>query len=172
MKKKDGRALPHAVREKIGKRAVERVLAGESPEEVLGALGFHRSRIYQWLAQYRAGGEKAPETKPIAGRPRKLPQRYAEALRELVESDPRQLDFHDALWTRETIRELVASEFGVKVSVRSVGHILQRLGITVQRPRLKAYEQDPEAVKQWLQETWPEIQHRAKVAKAVIYFGD
>ena len=172
MKKRDGRALSHAVREEIRKRAVERVLLGESPEEVIAALGFHRSRIYEWLAQYRRGGEKALQTKPIAGRPRKFPERYAERLRALIKRDPRQLDFHDALWTREMIRELIASEFGVKVSVRSLSNILQRLGITVQRPRLKAYEQDPEAVKQWLQETWPEIQREAKAARAVVYFGD
>jgi len=147
-------------------------LGGESPEEVIAALGFHRSRIYQWLSQYRAGGEKALETRTICGRPRKFPERYADALRELIKSDPRQLDFHDALWTREMIRELIASEFGVEVSVRSVSNILQRLGITVQRPRLKAYEQDPQAVKQWLEETWPAIQREAKAAKAVMYFGD
>jgi hypothetical protein len=58
------------------------------------------------------------------------------------------------------------------VSVHSVSNILQRLGITVQRPRLKAYEQDPQAVKQWLEETWPAIQREAKAAKAVMYFGD
>ena len=46
MEKKDGRALPHAVREEIRKRAVSRVLAGESPEVVIDSLGFHRSCIY------------------------------------------------------------------------------------------------------------------------------
>lgn len=172
MRKRDGRALPHAVREEIRKRAVQRVLAGESPETVIEALGFHRSRIYQWLEQYREGGEQALDTKPIAGRPRKFPERYADALRELIKSDPRQLDFHDALWTREMIRELIASEFDVSVSVRSISNILHRLGISVQRPRLKAYEQDPEAVKQWLEQTWPQIQREAKASKAVVYFAD
>jgi DNA invertase Pin-like site-specific DNA recombinase len=57
MEKKDGRALPHAVREEIRKRAVSRVLNGESPEVVIESLGFHRSRIYDWLNQYRQRGE-------------------------------------------------------------------------------------------------------------------
>ena len=56
MEKKDGRALPHAVREEIRKRAVSRVLDGES-EVVIESLGFHRSRIYDWLSQYRQRGE-------------------------------------------------------------------------------------------------------------------
>ncbi len=40
MEKKDGRALPHAVREEIRKRAIARVMSGESPELVIEALGF------------------------------------------------------------------------------------------------------------------------------------
>ena len=57
MEKNDGRALPHAEREEIRKRSVSRVLAGESPEVVIDSLGFHRSCIYDWLNQYRRGGE-------------------------------------------------------------------------------------------------------------------
>ena len=59
MNKRDGRALSHAVREEIRKRAVVRVLNGESPEEVIKSLGFHRSCIYDWLAKYKEGGESA-----------------------------------------------------------------------------------------------------------------
>ena len=45
MNKMEGREIPHAVREEIRKRAVSRVLAGESPAAVIEALGFQRSRI-------------------------------------------------------------------------------------------------------------------------------
>lgn len=172
MTKKDGRALPHALREEIRKRAVERVLLGESPEQVIAALGFHRSCIYAWLAKYRAGGEQALGTKPIAGRPRKIPERCVEELRELIKSDPRQLGFHDALWTREMIRELLARKFDVKVSMRSIGNVLQQLGIKVRRKPLKECGKEPRAIKHWREESWPEIQQAAKMAKAQIYFGD
>ena len=172
MNRKDGRAIPHAVREEIRKRAVSRVLAGESPAAVIEALGFHRSVIYDWLKQYRRYGEGGLETKPISGRPRKFDEAlWADELRELIRP-PRQLDFDDALWTRDMIRELLKRQFRVKVSPRTVSNILKRLDITVQRPRLKAVEQDPEAVKQWLQEGWPAIRAEAKVAGAVVYFGD
>jgi transposase len=48
----DGRKLDHKTREQIRIRAVKLVQAGNSPEEVVKALGFHRSAIYQWLAAY------------------------------------------------------------------------------------------------------------------------
>jgi hypothetical protein len=46
MKEMDGRKLSHAALEEIRIRAVKRVEAGESPEVVIDALGFHRSAIY------------------------------------------------------------------------------------------------------------------------------
>lgn len=72
MKKLDGRKLSHKVREEIRIRAVEQVESGESPEDVINALGFHRSCIYEWLAKYREGGEEALRTKPIPGCPPKI----------------------------------------------------------------------------------------------------
>lgn len=154
------------------KRAVARVLAGESPEDVISSLGFHRSCIYEWLAKYRADGEQGLETRPIPGRSRKFPDEHADKLRSLIKLNPMQLDFHDALWTRSMIQELLKKEFNIEVSERSVSNILARLGITAQRPRFKAYEQDPESVRVWREETWPAIQDEAKRRNAIIYFGD
>jgi transposase len=139
---------------------------------VIEALGFHRSCIYEWLAKYEVGGDAALETRPIPGRPRKFSDEHAERLRELIKLNPMQLDFHDALWTRGMIREVLKSEFDVEVSERSVSNILARFGITAQRPRFKAYEQDSAVVKTWLEETWPAIREEAKRCKATVYFGD
>ena len=36
--------------------AVQQVQAEESPEALIGALGFSRRCIYRWLAMYRADG--------------------------------------------------------------------------------------------------------------------
>lgn len=51
MKEMDGRTLSHEALEAIRIRAVKRVEAGESPEVVIAALGFHRSSIYTWIAR-------------------------------------------------------------------------------------------------------------------------
>jgi len=65
MKKIDSRALDHGTLEEIRIRAVQQVEAGESPEEVIRALGFGRTVIYDWLAKYREGGIEALRAKPI-----------------------------------------------------------------------------------------------------------
>ncbi len=172
MKKTDGRSLPHSAREAIRRHAVAQVLSGESPEKVIKALGFHRSCIDDWLSRYEQGGEQALSTGKITGRPRKFPDEYADRLRELVKTNPLQLDFHDALWTRSMIQILLKDKFGIEVSERSVGNILSRWGMSAQRPGFKAYEQNPDQVKVWLKETWPEVQREAKRRRARVYFGD
>lgn len=72
-------------------QAVARVLEGESPKAVISSLGFHRSRIYEWLAKYEANGEQGLETQLIPGRSRKFPDEYADRLRKLIKVNPLQL---------------------------------------------------------------------------------
>ncbi|MBC8751852.1 hypothetical protein OKW42_008278 [Paraburkholderia sp. WC7.3d] len=58
MREDDGRQLSHATLEEIRIRAVKRIEAGESPEDVIRTLGFSRARIYEWLAAWRDGGSR------------------------------------------------------------------------------------------------------------------
>jgi transposase len=89
----------------------------------------------------------------------------------IVGTDPRQLSFEFALWTKETIRALMR-EFGVKLSVVSVGRLLRVMGLSPQRPLHRAYQQDPDAVEHWTNEVFPAIRAEAKKAGATIYFAD
>jgi len=55
----DGRKLSRESLADIRIQAVQRVEEGESPEDVIDLLGFHRSNIYRWIARYREGGIEA-----------------------------------------------------------------------------------------------------------------
>jgi DNA invertase Pin-like site-specific DNA recombinase len=46
----DGRKLNREAQAQIRITAVQRVLAGESPEEVVKSIGYNRRIIYHWLA--------------------------------------------------------------------------------------------------------------------------
>ena len=173
MKRTDGRRLSHQTLEEMRIRAVQRVEAGESPEAVIRALGFARARIYQWLARYREGGVDALRAKPVPGRPPRLQGPQLQWLyRAITQKDPRQFQFEFALWTLAMIRVLIRRRFGVRLSEVSVGRLLKKLGLTPQKPLRRAYQQDPDAVRRWLEEEYPRIKAEAKRAGASIYFGD
>ena len=53
-----------------------------------------------------------------------------------------------------------------------MGEYLRRWGFTPQKPVKRAYEQRPEAVKQWLDEQYPAIAQRAKAEDAEIHWRD
>lgn len=169
----DGRRLDHKTRQNIRIRAVKLVEQGQSPEQVVKALGFHRSCIYEWLAKYREGGEDALKTKPLSGRPNKLNAQQIKKIYDIVTSNnPLQLKFEFALWTRCMVQELIWCQFRVKLSLVSVGRLLSKLGLSPQKPLHRAYQQDAQRVQHWLDTEYPKIQALASKVGADIYFGD
>jgi transposase len=173
MKQRDGRALSHKTLEEIRIRAVQRVEAGESPEDVIRTLGFGRTVIYGWLAKVREGGIGALQAKPISGRPSKMTGRQLEWVYKTVTGkNPLQLRFEFALWTRWMIRDLIREKFGVRLSEVSVGRMLRKLGLSPQKPLRRAYERDPELVESWREKEFPKIRRLAKKERATLYFSD
>jgi transposase len=173
MKELDGRKISREALEEIRIRAVKRVEAGESPEVVIQALGFTRGRIYEWLAKYREGGIDALRSRKAPGKVPKLNGKQLERLyRYIVGKDPRQLKFEFALWTRDMVRELIKRKFNVSLSEVSVGRLLRKLGLSPQRPKMKAYQQDTYLVLKWMAEDFKKIKSLAQKAGADIYFGD
>lgn len=171
--KLDGRKIDHKTRETIRIRAVQQVQNGESPEAVIRALGFTRCCIYQWLAAYRAGGWDALKTGRIVGRPKKLTAGQIRWIYQTVTSkNPLQLKFQFALWTRGMIRTILWKRYRIRLSLSSIGRLLAQLGLTCQRPLVRAFQQNPSLVKQWLKKEYPRIRAQAKREGAEIFFED
>ena len=159
--------------EEIRIRAVQRVQDGESPEEVIKTLGFSRACIYNWLARYRGGGWHALQSGKQSGRPKKLTGiEIAWIYNTVRDKDPQQLKLPFALWTRKMVADVIKKKFGIKLSLTSVGRLLRQLGFSPQKPLHRTYQQNPEAVADWKNNTFPEIRKRAKKLGATIYFAD
>jgi transposase len=173
--KRDGRKLDHRTLEEIRKMAVERVREGEKPSVVIASYGFHRCVIYRWLkaASGRGMGVRALAARKASGRPRKLtPAQERQVFRWINGKNPMQYGFDFGLWTRQIVRELVEMKFGVVLSLASVGALLARQGLTVQKPLQRAYQRDPEAIERWQRETYPALARQARRDGAEIAFWD
>jgi len=173
MDKFDGRKLDHKTREAIRKRAVQRILDGESPEVIAKTLGYHRSAVYQWMKRYADGGEAGLAYRKIPGAKPKLTAPQKKKIFDIVTmKNPLQLKFPFALWTAGMVRQLIIDQFSVTLSEGSVVRILKELGLTPQKPLRRAWQQNPERVVKWTKEEYPAIQKEAKRVGATIYFGD
>ena len=173
MKRLDGRKLKHEILEAMRIRAVLAVERGESPEAVIKSLGMTRGCIYKWIAKYREGGIEALKSKPLTGRPLTLNgQQLRWIYKTIIGKNPLQLDFPYALWTREMVKELIEKKYSVKLSAVSVGRLLKKLGLSCQKPLMRAFQQDPVIVQEWVGKIYPAIKEEAKKDGAEIFFED
>ncbi len=153
--------------------AITALQRGMHPDDVADLYDVGRSTVYNWRKEYQEKGSAALVVKKAPGRIPRLTDKYRERLRKLVVGrDPRQLQFEFALWTRQMVRELIKREFGVDYTLQAVGNILHDMGLSPQRPLVRAYEQDPERVRRWKEEEYPAIRKAAKAAGGTILFCD
>jgi transposase len=166
---------------RISKRSLQdtRALAigalqkGMHPDDVADLYDVGRSTVYNWRKEYIENGPAALVVKQAPGRTPRLTDNQREWLRKLIAGrDPRQLQFDFALWTRQMIRDLIKREFGVDYTLQAVGNILRDLGLSPQRPLVRAYQQNPEMVHRWKEEEYPAIQKAAKAAGGTVFFCD
>jgi len=173
--KKDGRSQSHETLEQFRMLGIERIKKGESPKVVAESFGMHRSWGYR-IAKKAAGrgkGKRALKSTVCTGRPPKLrPSQEQEVFRCMDGKHPHQYGFDFALWSRAIVAAFVLERFDVVLSLTSVGTMLKRLGLSVQKPLKRAYQRNPEAIAKWTDETFPTIASQAKLDSADIYFWD
>ena len=90
----------------------------------------------------------------------------------ILDTMPDQLKLPYALWTRKAVKELVEREFSIVIALTTMGYYLRSWGYSPQKPKKKAYEQNPKAVKKWLEQEYPAIKEKAKQEGAEIQWGD
>jgi transposase len=172
----DARELSDEVLEALRVRALHGCELGFSEAEMAELLGVCRETVCRWWSAYVAGGlEALPHAR--TGRPvgagRILSDAQAQRIQHLLRSHrPDELGIHAPLWTRRAVADLIRQECQVDVPVRTVGLYLRRWDFTPKRPRRHSRKQDPEEVRQWLEETYPAIEARAAAEGATIYWAD
>jgi transposase len=172
----DTRTLSPAAQEALRRRVVAALRGPPALSVTEAARTFHVSRtsVHAWQAAYERDGEAGL----ASGQPGRPPEprltkaQTAKAIRLIRDRCPDQLRLPFALWTREAVGQLLQGQFGLEVSVWTVGRYLKAWGLTPQKPLRRAYEQDPAAVERWLKTDYPAIAGRAKVEKALIHWGD
>ena len=169
----DGRSIDHQSLQVMRQQAVKAVGNGEAATSVAKVFGVNVRSVFRWLADYASGGQKALQAKPIPGRPQKVtPDEMRWLAKTIKDETPQQFKFEYALWTLALVGEVLAQQFGKRLSKGSVSRLMRILGFTVQRPLYRAWQQDTDLVKKWQAEEFPAIRAEAKAAGAVIYFGD
>lgn len=174
MKQIDARSLSSSAQEALRRRAVKAVRHGKTHQDVADTLGVARPTVSRWMQEWSRDGAKALKAAK-RGRPTgtQLDERQIrDVAKKIVTRCPDQLRLPFYLWTREAVGELIQREYGIPLSVWTVGRYLKSWGFTPQKPLRRAYEQNPVAVRRWLREEYPGIRQQAVADKAEIHWLD
>jgi transposase len=161
----DARQLPDEVLEALRLRALRGCEMGFSESDVAEMLGVARETVSRWWSAYQGKGvDGLPggRTGRPVGSGRTLTDEQAAHIQELInEHSPANLGVKAPLWSRGAVRELILKEYGIDMPVRTVGEYLKRWGYTAKKPSRHANDQDPEEVRKWLEETYPDIERQS-----------
>src|SRR5262245_49919810 len=172
----DARQLSDEALQVLRLRALRGIALGYSELELADLLGVCHETISRWWTAYRAEGLQAlpgGRTGRPLGPGRFLSDEQAERIQARIDfHSPGAVGIPRALWTRRAVRERVRHECGIDLAERTVGLYLRRWGYTSERPARPARHQDPDAVEQWLLETYPALEAQAERAGAEILWAD
>jgi transposase len=176
MEKSDARKLKPEVQQQLRNQAARLFKKGWKNQKIAEALGVSHVSVSRWRSAYTQHGSKGLK---LVKRGRRMgalrtlsPDQEKEIQKTIMDKCPDQLKLPFALWTRKAVQQLVFEFWSIKMPIRTVGEYLMRWNFTPQKPLKRAYEQNPKAVKKWLEKDYPEIAANAKAEKAEIHWGD
>ena len=176
MEKRDARKISSEAQYELRCRCLRMLRQGMKQVEVASILEVSRTSVVRWWRNYRQEGMNGLKEKTRGrrhGQKRRLDREQERSIqRMLVDKTPDQLKLPFALWTRKAVQEAIAEHYDVKLPIRTVGEYLHRWGFTPQKPVKRAYEQQPERVRKWLDEEYPSIALKAREERAEILWGD
>ncbi len=154
------RRVTMQTQEELRLRVVRAIVEhGLSQAEACRALGVGKTSVWRWLKAYRCGGWRRLKSRKRGPKKRSslIGHQAATTVRMITERCPDQLKLSFALWTRQAVQQLIQQRWGKRLSVWTVGRSRKAWGFTPQKPLRRAYEQNPRAVRRWLEEEYPAV---------------
>ena len=176
----DGRNVKPEAQKELRRRCIVLFKKGVKQADIARSLVLTPQWVSKTVKVFLSDGETAA----IEGKKRGVKPETAEKMRILtsdeekrlkgwiIDKNPRQLCFDFGLWTARAVNELISREFKKDIAIRTVRNYLRAWGMTPQRPKKKAIQQNDAAVKDWVETQYPAIVKRAKEENATIFWED
>jgi transposase len=145
---------------------------GQEVSAVAEALSVSPETVYIWLRAFLVDRFASLRYASTPGRPAYLTKTQKRRLKQLVNAGPLAYGFTRGCWSSLLIQELILLEFGVLYNRHYICELLKNLGYSYQKAKFVSAHLDPQARKQWLEETWPAILRKARRRNALLLFVD
>ena len=136
-------------------RAVLLAAQGRTAEQVAGAVGRSLASVKNWVAAWNAEGLDGLRSRPNRGAPPRLPAERLPEFLARIKAGPREGDGGVSAFILEDACRILQDEFGVAYTLSGAWRLLRRAGFSCLRPRPRHAKGDPEAQREWREETAP-----------------
>jgi transposase len=159
-------------------RDVRRILAikmherGCSQEAIAELLEVSQASVSLWLQRYRAGGVAGLARRPGSGPHPRLTLEHKAELLTILQGGAQAAGFEGDIWTCQRVAQVIEREWGVHYHPSHVSLLLRQLGLSPQKPALRAMQRDEPAIERWVTERWPQIQAQARQEGRTVGFID
>ena len=148
--KTDGRSLQMATQGQVRRLVVKAVRGGlkQGAAAKRFAVSLPGGEQVGGTGQgWRPTGAEVEASRSAAGSGRVTSGQSARIRGLIVSKTPDQLKLPFYLWTRAGVATLIEREYGIAVSLTTVGRYLRAWGMTPQKPARRAYETNDSAIK-------------------------
>lgn len=129
--------------------------------QIAQMLGVTTRAVNHWHHAWRQEGTAALISKGPTGPHCLLTQDQQHELRQILRRGAKDYGFATDGWTLARIRRVINETFGVAYAdLSGVWRLLHRMGWTNQLPARRALERDEDAIADWIEHTWPDIEKR------------
>jgi len=125
---------------------------GKTALQIATATGMSRRPVQEWVRRYNTKGVDGLWDRPRSGQPTKLPRQKQQTFKQRLLNGPMQgADAGLCTLRGKDAQRILADEFGVNYSLGGAIVLLHRLGLACLKPRPRHRKNDPEAMRQWVQ---------------------
>lgn len=121
------------------------------------ALGVTHGAVSQWLKRARVGGREALYTRTAPGATARLTAEQRGQIPALLARGAEAYGFVGQVWTTKRVMVVIFREFGVHYHPTHVGRLLHALGLSPQKPVVRASKRNEAAVTAFREEQWPSL---------------
>jgi len=147
-------------REERRKRAWELKEQGWQQKDIAVALGVSKGAVSQWIKRGRQGGVEALRAHPPTGVKPKLTAEQKAQIPALLAKGAECYGFRGDVWTASRVAKVIERTFGVSYHRDHVSRLLREAGWSRQQPIERASQRNEEAIKQWVEQRWPQIKKK------------
>lgn len=170
--KKDGRSINRDALEHLRIQAIKLWKKKKKVRDIAENFGVTKAAVYEWIKDYKKHGLKGLKKKNAKGAEPKLGKNEIKKLLGMIEKTADNYGFESPLWDCKKITQLIKEKFGKSIHFSNVWRLLQKFGLSAQKPQRQAKERNEKEVKEWVENIWPKILAHARRWQAMIYFQD